>query len=138
MKPKEALAKDGKVPVSMGKGRLSLAAKARLVELVALGWDIEGYSPSSEIKVIKPSARKPRAVKNTRKRAAPVEYDDIVTLMPYRFDLSAFKAVSEKPIFGATEFTLKEVCSFCHVSLCVHVCDEPRILGDYRVDIVPV
>lgn len=49
MKPKEALVKDGFLPAGSEntRGRLSGAAIARCKELVALGWDIEGYANSS-------------------------------------------------------------------------------------------
>lgn len=49
MKPKQALVKDGFLPkdAENTRGRLSKAAIERCKELVALGWDIEGYANDS-------------------------------------------------------------------------------------------
>jgi hypothetical protein len=131
MTPKEALAKDGTVPVSMGKGRLSKAGIARCEQLAAEGWDIKGYVVSSSPATsTAPATREVKRVKTSSQ--------EVVELAPLRYDEREWKAVSAKPIFGKTEFTLREVCTTCGVSLVGHVCDDPMILGGQRVTLVRV
>lgn len=55
MKPKEALIQDGKVPTTLGRGRMSAEQKARCVELAAAGWKIEGFTVTSSATPDKPA-----------------------------------------------------------------------------------
>jgi hypothetical protein len=120
MSPKEALAKDGKVPVKMGQGRLSRAAIDRCKELAAAGWKIKGYEVSTS-----PSSTAPVVTK------VKVSHGDtaIADLPPLRYDETMFKAVSQTPVFGRTVFSVREVCQFCNNSLAYHKCDTPIVLG---------
>lgn len=119
MTPKEALLKDGQVPVTAGRGRMSAAAVARVKELVAEGWDIKGYSKVS-------TADAPTKVV----KAAKVGHKEIADLPPLRYDEKEWKAVSDIPSeIGQTVFGMREVCEFCGTSLNYHTCDTPRTHG---------
>lgn len=120
MSPKEALAKDGKIPVSMGKGRLSSAGIERCKELAAQGWSIKGYEVQSTSTAAAPVVNKV-AVSNGEKA--------IADLPPMRYDEKVYKAVSDVPVFGKTVFGMREVCQFCGSSLTYHRCDTPIVLG---------
>jgi len=127
--PKEALLKDGKVEVkSSGRGRMSKAQTDRVKELVAEGWDIKGYAVSKS---------------TTKTVDAPVTVTKvsdhgktIADLPPMRYDETMWKAVSETPFLGHTEFGMREVCR-CGSSLTYHYCDHPVIFGSLPVSIVP-
>lgn len=121
MSPKEALAKDGRVPVSMGRGRLSRAGIDRCKELAAEGWQIAGYEVESTSTPAAPVVKKV-TVSNGEKT--------IADLPPMRYDEKVYKAVSDTPDFiGRTVFGMREVCSFCGSSLTYHRCDTPIVFG---------
>lgn len=124
MTPKEALAKDGRVPVSMGRGRLSREAIARCKELVAEGWVIKGYALDNSPK----SVAEPVAVKKV-----PASNEKVVQEFTILYDESAYKAVTA----DGKEYGMREVCNTCRVSLVQNMCPAPTILGDISVSIVP-
>lgn len=120
MTPKEALQKDG-FPVKMGKGRLSAAGIARCKELAATGVSITGYSVVSNVD----QTTAPKVTKTSNVTGIK----DIADLPPERYQEADWKAVSSVPVFGSTEFGMREVCGTCHNSLTYHWCNEPVILG---------
>lgn len=128
--PKQALLDDGFPGVKQGKGRLSKAAIARVHELVAEGVQIKDYSVSST----PATADAPKTTTVTKGKTSGAK--EVVELAPLRYNEGEWKAVSPTPIWGRTEFSMREVCSFCGVSLVGHVCEEPILFGKYRVDVV--
>jgi hypothetical protein len=124
MTPKEALAKDGRVPVSMGRGRLSREGIARCKELVAEGWVINGYSVDTS-----PS----KSTEKTVVKKVPQTNEKVIQDFVILYDLRLYKAVAEN---GKT-YTLRECCNNCRVSLVQCHCGKPTILGDIQVSIVP-
>lgn len=123
MKPKEALIKDGKVPTTLGRGRMSAAQKERCRELVAQGWQIDGFSLETS-----KSTDKPAVVK-----AEPVTNEKVIAELVYRYDETEWQAKAE----DGTIFGMREVCQPCGYSLVGHGCDEPIVLGK-AVKVVPV
>lgn len=123
MTKKEALAKDG-FPVVMGKGRLSREANARIEELVALGWDIQGYVRTSPKSVTSPVAVKKVPVSSSEK---------VVQEYVILYDERMYKAVAD----NGKEYGMREVCNNCMVSLVQNHCPNPTILGDIAVTILP-
>ena len=125
MTPKDALAKDGKITVKAGRGRMSREAVERCKELAAQGWDIKGYTTvvlSTPTKVVKPVAKAPVT------RPTKVVQDYVIF-----FEEKGFKALDET----GKEWSMREVCNNCRVSLVQNHCDNPTIVGDVRVTIVP-
>lgn len=130
--PKEALAKDGKITVKNGRGRLSADAVKRIHELVAEGWQIKGYA------VEKPSATPVPDTAPVVKRVA-VATEKVVQDFTLLYDERAFEAVNattKKPVGGKFN-GMREVCSNCRVSLVQCHCGSPTILGDVKVVIRP-
>ena len=130
--PKEALAKDGKITVKNGRGRLSADAVKRIHELVAEGWQIKGYA------VEKPSATPVPDASPVVKRVAVVN-EKVVQDFTLLYDERAYEAidaVTKKPI-GGKFGGMREVCSACRVSLVQCHCGSPTILGDVKVVIKP-
>lgn len=115
------------MPVTMGKGRLSRAGIARCAELAAQGWDITGYVVQSPNKVNKETRLGESPV--VKKVTVPTGGKEIADLPPQRYMEDEWKAVSTVPVFGSTEFGMREVCHTCHNSLTYHWCNEPVILG---------
>jgi hypothetical protein len=122
MTKKQALIKDG-FPVSEGRGRLSREATARVEELVALGWDIEGYTSSKPKSATEPVAVKKVPVSRTEK---------VVQEFVILYDVDKYKAVTS----DGREYTMREVCNNCGVSLVQNHCDSPRVLHE-SVTILP-
>lgn len=120
MTPKEALAKDGTVPVSMGRGRLSAAGIERCKQLAAEGWKIKGYEVSTSRSTSAPVVTKVSVSTGEK---------TIADLPPLRYDEKVYHAVSDTPVFGSTVFGMREVCQFCGSSLAYHRCDTPIVLG---------
>lgn len=119
--PKEALALDGVVPVKAGKGRISLAADARCRELAAQGYRIKGYETTNTA-TAKVEVKK---VVSTNEKII----SDFVILYPR----DMYKAVAaDGKVYG-----MAECCNNCRVSLVQNHCDNPTILGDIAVKIVP-
>lgn len=124
MTPKEALAKDGTIPVVMGKGRLSREGIERCKWLVAnKGWEIKGYALDTAPK----SASAPAAVKQVAPQNVKVVREYTIL-----YDEKAYKAVTAK----GKEYGMREVCNTCRVSLVQNVCEHPTILGGIPVSIV--
>jgi hypothetical protein len=123
MKPKAALVKDGFVEGdhtwSPGdenqRGRLSKAAKTRLDELAALGWQIDdlsvGQSSTGEVTV-------------TKVKSDPNAVVDIPS--PTR-DESALQAFS-----GTIKIGMRTVCNNCRRSLTYCPCEQPRVWLDHE------
>lgn len=123
--PKEALAKDGTIPVSMGRGRLSREGIERCKWLVAnKGWDIKGYSLETS-----PQKSTEKAVVKKVPQTNEKVIQDYVIL----YDLKLYKAVAE----NGKIYTLRECCNNCRVSLVQCHCGSPTILGDIPVSILP-
>jgi hypothetical protein len=130
--PKEALAKDGRIPVKNGRGRLSADAVKRIHELVAEGWQIKGYA------VEKPSATPVPDAAPVVKRVA-VANEKVVQDFTILYDerlYHALDAETKKPL-GGKYGGMREVCGPCGVSLVQCHCGSPTILGDRKVVIVP-
>jgi hypothetical protein len=130
MKPKEALLKDGTIPVKEGKGRLSREAIERCKWLVAeKGWHIEGYSVDT-------AAPKSTAAPVVKKEAIPGQrFVDYLFPSDFRFPEGEYKAVE---VVSKKEHGMRECCNLCKVSLTNHFCDNPTIHENIAVKIVPL
>lgn len=126
MTPKQALIKDGKVKVSEGRGRLSREAKARVLELVADGWQIDGYTVEKPTKVNKDSNATPAPVV---KAHAP----NVKTVADYVEFYPEGEYTAEDQ-HGKT-VSMREVCRNCGVSLVQDSCGSPVVVGDRHVKI---
>lgn len=124
MTPKQALIKDGKVPVKEGRGRLSRDADSRCRELAAMGWNIKGYSVSTPATVEAPAEVKKVKVANEK----------VVQDFTILYDEKVYKAVR---LSDNKEVGMREVCNICRVSLVQNHCEAPTILGNIRVAIMP-
>lgn len=123
MTPKEALAKDGVVPVTMGRGRLSREAIERCKYLVSQGWSIKGYTRDTSVPR---SATAPVAVKRVKPNNEKVVQEYVIL-----YDEKLYKAVAA----DGKEYGMREVCNSCMVSLVQNHCDQPTILGGILVSI---
>lgn len=128
MKPKEALVKDGFLPKGSEntRGRLSLAAKARIAELKAAGWDIEDGTG--------PVARKTEAVKTTGKTEpkSTKTYTGIVDVPEPAREKGTFTALSQtgkSPMSGDLSVCVNPGCNS---SLTYCRCAEPRAFTDWE------
>jgi hypothetical protein len=121
MTKKQALLKDG-FPVSAGRGRLSREATARVEELVAQGWAIEGYAQQK-------SVTETVAVKKVPVKSSEKVVQEFVIL----YDERMYKAVAD----DGKEYGMREVCNTCMVSLVQNHCSNPSILGGIAVTILP-
>lgn len=128
MTPKEALMKDGTIPVKEGRGRLSREAIERCKELVALGWNIKGYAIAAAPVSTSTAPAAPKVVNKVA-----VTNEKVVADIVYTYPEDQYKAVDA----NKKEWGMREVCNTCRVSLVGHGCDNPVILGDVRVTIVP-
>lgn len=126
MTPKQALIKDGTVPVKEGRGRLSREATDRCKWLVAnKGWDIQGYAIQAATKSnsITPSA--PVVEKTV------VNNEKVIADFHLTFPENDWTAVDKSgKVWG-----MRECCNNCRVSLVQCHCDSPTILGDIAVSI---
>ena len=122
MTPKQALIKDGTIPVKPGKGRLSHEAIARCKELVSQGWVIDGYSADNSDGEVK--------------RVATTN-EKIVSEVTILYPESSYRAVVEGMKFTGPGMGMREVCNNCRVSLVQCHCGNPTILGDLKVKIMP-
>lgn len=123
MTPKEALLKDGTIPVKGGRGRLSREAIERCKYLVANGWKIKGYdsAPSK-------STAEPVEVKRVPATNVKVVSDFVIF-----YERDSYRAVTPSgKVYG-----MAEVCNNCRVSLVQCHCGNPTILGDISVRITP-
>lgn len=128
MTPKEALIKDGTIPVKEGRGRLSREAIERCKYLVGQGWNIKGYEVAAAAPVSTSTAPVGKVVNKVA-----VTNEKVIADIVYTYPEDQYKAVdSDKRVWG-----MREVCNNCRVSLVGHGCDNPVILGDVRVTIVP-
>lgn len=127
MTPKQALEKDGTIPVKQGRGRLSADAVERCKWLVAnKGWSIKGYSVSDTVAT--PDKPTEKVVKKVAVNNEKVIQDFVIL-----FDERMFKAIG----VDKKEWGMREVCNSCRVSLVQCHCDNPTILGGISVKIVP-
>lgn len=117
MTPKEALIKDGTIPVKAGKGRLSRAAIERCRELAAQGWNINGYS-----------AGKPAEKSKSEKTV--VRGEKVISDFVILHDEKDFIAVADKKTYS-----MREACNNCMVSLVQCHCGNPVILGNIKIRI---
>lgn len=131
--PKEALQIDGTVPVVMGKGRLSGAAKARIAELVEKGYRIAGYELEKTSNSVPAKKSKVKADKPVAKvKQVPITNEKVIADFVIIYDMTMYKAVGT----DNKEWGMAEVCNNCRVSLVQCHCGNPVILGDIPVRIV--
>jgi hypothetical protein len=109
MKPKEALIKDNYPGISMGKGRLPLAAIERLKVLAAQGWNVEGYTVS------KPVLGSDKPVEVTKEKVSSVK--EVIEPVAYRY---GYKTHIAREHDTGVERSLKEACNNCGYSLIAH------------------
>lgn len=124
--PKEALEKDGKIVVKSGRGRMSREAVMRCKELAALGWNIKGYTV---VKAKPVKEKTPKAVASVPR--TPGNQKVIADYVIF-YEESEFKAMN-----GKTEYSMRECCNACMVSLVQCHCGSPTIRGDIAISIVP-
>jgi hypothetical protein len=123
--PKEALAADPnwKTPVKLGRGRMPAGGDAHCRALAAQGYRIKGYDVGQ--------ASDGEAPKVTKVAAGNEKVIQEFTII---YPRDAYKALGDN---GKT-YGMAEVCNKCRVSLVQNHCDNPTILGDIAVKIVPV
>lgn len=123
MKPKNALVKDGFLPPGSEnkRGRLSGAAIARLKELAAKGWDIDGYSVT---KSITPDT----APVVTR---TPVEGKTLESIPDERRSENDWQASALNRKGERVEVGMREVCHNCGSSFTYCYCPESVFRVDY-------
>lgn len=121
-KPKDILVADGYPGVTPGRGRLSQAAKDRIAELVSEGYRVEGYAIAENPKSESQKATVKKVTVTSEKTIAE----------PFiRYDIGETYAVDA----NGKEWSMKECCNTCRVSLVGHVCDNPTILGNIPVTV---
>lgn len=133
MTPKQALEKDGTIPVKQGKGRLSREAVDRCKVLAAQGWSIKGYEVvSSKEKTSSSTPAAPVVVKKAAPANAKV-ISDFVIFWPEE----TYKAVDkDKKVLPGKWGGMREVCNTCKVSLVQCHCDYPTVHNNKPVSIV--
>ncbi len=132
MSPKEALIKDGRIPVKAGRGRLSREADARVRELVAQGWSVKGYEANTSTKsVVTPGAPAAQVESSVKKIVQTNE--KVIQEFTLLYDERAYDA---KDATGKV-WSMRNVCNNCRVSLVQCHCGNPSIFGDIGVTIVP-
>lgn len=134
MTPKDALIKDGTIPVKAGRGRLSREAIDRCKWLVAnKGWSIKGYEVAAAAKSPVSTSTAPVAVAEPVVNKVAVSNVKEVAEFTILWPEASYKAVGkDKKVWG-----MREVCNTCRVSLVQNQCANPTILGDIPVTIVP-
>lgn len=110
MKPKAALIKDGKIPTTLGRGRMSAEQIARCKELALMGWDIEGYSVSNPTGDSAPVVEKITVSSNVIADIGPETRPES--------DFQAYVRVDGK----LSEIGMRTVCNRCRRSLCYGLC----------------
>lgn len=125
MTPKEALAKDGTIPVKLGRGRMPAGGDARCQYLVDHeDYVIKGYTKSGT----SPSTAEPVKPKRVPANGNLENFADVV----YTYPEANYKAVGpDKEVYG-----MRECCNTCRVSLVQCHCGHPSILGNIPVTIV--
>ena len=132
MKPKEYLASIG-VEVKQGRGRLSAENVAIIKEAVASGVRIEGYSVENV-----PATSK--SEKATEVKRVPVTNEKVIEELYIRYPVGEYKVIrtDTNEVLPGPKAGLPEVCNTCRVSLTGHICDNPTILGNIPVKVVPI
>lgn len=131
MTPKEALIKDGTIPVKEGRGRLSREAVDRCKVLAGQGWSIKGY----EVVAAKVSSTSTAPVTPAEPVVKKVAVNNVKEVKDFTifYPEESFKAVgTDKKVWG-----MREVCNTCGVSLVQNQCENPTILANIPVKIVP-
>lgn len=130
--PKEALDADPNwtIPVKLGRGRMPAGGDAHCRTLAAAGYRIRGYDVTPA-KVVSTSTVAPSEPVVRKVAAAGIkEIREFTILWPE----DSFKAVGVK---DKKEWGMREVCNLCRVSLVQNQCENPTILGNIPVKIVP-
>lgn len=130
MSPKQALIKDGTVPVKEGRGRLSREADERCRQLVSEGWDIRGYAVNTTKSVDLPD--KPVAQSKPTVNKVIVTNEKVVQEFTILYDERAYVAVDAT----GQPWSMRNACNNCRVSLVQCHCGNPSIFGDIGVKIV--
>lgn len=128
MKPKVALVKDGFLPAGSEnkRGRLSLAADARLKELAGMGWQIDGYSvsksttPDTAPVVTKAASADPNRVVDVPDESRPESL------------WIAYRHADGKPV----DVGMRTCCNVCRASLTYCRCESPRVWVDFDSEAV--
>ena len=131
--PKEALDADPNwpTPVKLGRGRMPQGGDAHCRALAAAGYRIKGYDVTAATKTATSSSITPAEPVVRKVTAANVkEVKEYTILWPE----DSFKAVGVK---DKKEWGMREVCNTCRVSLVQNQCENPTILGNIPVKIVP-
>lgn len=133
MTPKEALIKDGTVPVKEGRGRLSREAIERCKYLVSQGWSIKGY----EVSAAAPVSTSTVAPAAPVVKKVAVNNEKVIADIVYTYPEDQYKALDANgKVIPGLHNGMREVCNTCRVSLVGHGCDNPTIYGDQKVTIV--
>ena len=129
---REWLAERG-LAIAGARGKFSRAANEALVKAIA-----EGVQFADTAKPVKPA--KPVIKATGEAQPAPVvksetttRYTDYLFPSDFRFPEGEYKAIE---VGGKREFSMRECCNTCRVSLTNHMCDNPTIHGDVTVRIV--
>lgn len=131
MKPKEYLASIG-VDVKQGRGRLSAENVAIIKDAVAKGVRIEGYSVEAPAKGDNKPAPEVKRVAVTNEK--------VIEELFIRYPVGQYKVIrtDTNEVLPGPKAGLPEVCNNCGFSLTGHICDNPVILGDIPVKVVPI
>lgn len=121
MKPKVALVKDGFLPAGSEntRGRMSKAAITRCEELVALGWQIDGFAS-----VGKPSDDSTAAKSVTRVSGDPNRIADVPEPLRDKRDWTLIEKSTGKPMKYAG---MCNVCNVCRNSFTYCGCANPTV-----------
>ena len=115
MRPKDALIKDGKIAVKSGRGRMSLAARARCQELVDAGWTIDGFSKSGTVadKPVRITPAKASKPKDTAPGKVIEEYTE------YNSFYDCEVVDSEGTVYGMATVCYNKQCPATSATQCV-------------------
>jgi hypothetical protein len=119
-----------------GRGKFSNAAKEALVKAEKEGIVFSEPNPVKPVKVKPaPKATGPvEAPKPAPVKSAGTGLVDYLYASDYRYPEAEYKAVE---VGGKKVHGMRECCNTCRVSLTNHMCDNPTILGNIAVKIVP-
>jgi hypothetical protein len=132
MSPKDALRKWNEsnptkaIKFSEGRGRLSREAVAKCTELAGKGWSISGYIVQSATNTSTRSVSEPVV-----KKVAPTASQAIAEYVIF-WDEHEYKALDKTK----KEWSMRNCCNACRVSLVQCHCGKPTIFGDIPVTIV--
>lgn len=124
---REWLAEKG-LAIAGARGKFSNAAKEALAKAEAEGVVFSDSTPTAR-PAAKPTGDKPEP----KPKSAGIS--DYLFPSDFRFPENEYVAVARDENGKRLEFSMRECCNTCRVSLTNHLCDNPTILGLITVKI---